>query len=240
MEFEQLVTVQATNDVEIGRKVREIKRIAAEPIAEPPKEDEAPADPPPDPAPVPYFDIGDAAGKAGETVEIVVEAGCLHPMTGWDIGGGVGLLGDPRTAGYGMFRAVGAKLGPFLSRYLKVQDAHLHDKGDEVGQHYFSRFHFTDWDNDGALPEEWWRFTVGLFSLEHQVTLEPIPIPIGTHLFTLMIEIHASTRPGEYELTCKDEWYYRQQHKRRVDFSWTYSPQGFTKIETFPGKLFVI
>ena len=35
MEFTQTVNVEATNDVEIGRKVRAIKRIAAEPIDEP-------------------------------------------------------------------------------------------------------------------------------------------------------------------------------------------------------------
>ena len=243
MEFFHTVKVQTKHDGEISRKLRAIARIAAEPIeiAEPSDGGDKPADPLPPaapPAPVPYFDIGDATGSPGETVEVPVQAGCLHPMTGFDIGGGVGLRGDARS-GYGKFRAVGAKLGPFLTRYLKVQDAHLHDKPDEVGQHYFSRFEFADWDQHEALPEEWWRFMVGLFSLEHKVTLDPIPIPIGTHLFTLMIEILSKTPPGEYELTCKDEWYYRQELQRRLDFTWTYSPQGFTKIETFPGKITV-
>lgn len=211
-----------------------------------PSENEAPepepieAKPPiqPPPARKPYFDVGDATGAPGETVEVIVEAGCLFPITGFHIGGGVGITSEPRS-GYGKFRAVGVKLGPFLSRYLKAKDDKLHASPDEVGDHYFSRFQFMDWSTNAALPEEWWEFLVGFFSLEHQATLGATHIPVGTNLFTVMIDIHASTRPGKYELTCKDEWYYLNSRIRRRDFTYTDANQGITKVETFGGVLTV-
>lgn len=242
MEFTQTVNVQANNDVEIGRKVREIKRIAAEPaeVAEPDGSDK-PADPslPSNPpAPVPYFDIGEATGIAGQTVKIVVEAGCQHEMTGFHVAGGVGLIEEVQRSGYGKFRALGARLGPYLRRYLKSQDV-IHDEPDHVEDHFLSIFNFVDWSSK-ALPEEWWEFAVGLLSIDQKRMLDPISVPAGTHLFTLEILILPDTARGVYELTCEDERYYTQSRRRRRDLTWTYSPLGFTKVETFPGKITVL
>ena len=50
-----------------------------------------------------------AKGQPGDLVDISVEAGCLLPMTGFHIGGGVGLV---RGLGYGNSKANGAILGP--------------------------------------------------------------------------------------------------------------------------------
>ena len=190
------------------------------------------------PARVPYFDVGEATGEPGETVGIVVEAGCIHPMSGFHIGGGVGLNPAEPRSGYGKFEAIGVKLGPYLRRYLKDEGA-IHDQPDHVHDHFFSTFQFMDWDHAGALPEEWWEFALGLFSIDQARTLPPVPIPSGTHLFTLQIQILPTTAPGEYELTCKDEWYYLKSRIRRRNLEYTGEGQGFTKIETFGGKIIV-
>lgn len=193
--------------------------------------------PPPDtPARIPYFDIGDAEGKPGETVEIFVQAGCAHPMNGFHIGGGVGFLPNVERSGYGKFKAIGTKLGPFLRGYLKAQDV-LHDEPFHQHEHFWSDFQFVTWEGDGALPEEFWEFAVGFFSLDQVRMVPPIPIPAGTDLFSLEIEILDGTPEGQYVLTCADEHYYTNSRARRRDYTWTYSPQGFTKIETFPGLL---
>lgn len=243
MEFTQTVNVQATNDVEIGRKVRAIKSIAAEAavVVEDGPEPDAPGrdEPaPPSDALVPYFDVGEATGKAGETVEIEVEAGCTRKMHGFHIGGGCGLQLEDRS-GYGKFKAIGAKLGPYLRRYLKDAGA-IHMEPEHVHDHFFSRFNFYDWDVQRALPEVWWEFVVGMFSLDQKSSLEPVEIPSGTHLFTLYIEILAHTPRGSYELTCKDEWYYKQARQRRRKFEWSFGKDPSTKIETFPGKITVL
>lgn len=239
MEFTQIVDVQATNDVDIGRKVRAIKRIAAEPIEDEPDGGDKPEDPlpPSTPAPVPYFDIGDATGSPGTTVEVVVEGGCLPKMYGFHCGGGVGLQLEDRS-GYGKFKAIGATLGPYLRRYLKDEGA-IHDEPDHQHDHFFSRFNFYDGKTRKALPEEWWEFVVGLISIDQKRVLDPIPIPEGTHLFSLKIEILAGTPLGIYALTCMDEWYYTSSRQRRRKFEWSLGGQGFTKLETFPGKITV-
>lgn len=185
---------------------------------------------------IPYFDIGDATGKPGTTVDVLVEGGCLHPMTGFHACGGAGKTDEARS-GYGNFRATGVTLGPFLRRHLKDQGA-IHDEPDHVHDHFWSRFQFFDWSKR-ALPEEWWEFAFALFSIDQKRTLEPFSIPSGTHLFTLHIEIILGTKPGVYELTCLDEHYYLNSRLRRRDLEYTYKPQGFTKVETFGGKLTV-
>ena len=73
----------------------------------------------------------------------------------------------------------------------------------------------------------------------NKVTFDPVQIPVGTHLFTLMIEILPSTSPGEYELTCKDEWYYLNSRQKRLDITFTNERQGVTNVETFGGVLTV-
>lgn len=242
MEFLQTVNVQATNDVEIGRKVRAIKRIAAEPIEtnEPTDEEDKPADPPPPsppPAPVPYFEIGEATGKPGETVTVPVRAGCQYPMDGFHLIGGVGLLPEERS-GYGKFRAFGVELGALLTQYLTAKDM-IHDKPDHEEEHFFSTFNFVDW-KQRALPEEWWQYGFALLSIDQKRLLKPFPLPHDTELFRLKIEILPNTQPGVYKLTCKDKWYYTQSNRWRRDITYTYSPQGFTKVDTFPGKITVI
>jgi len=204
LEFLQTVNVQATNDVEIGRKVRAIKRIAAEPIenGQPPDGGDKPTA-----APVPYFDIGEATGKPGETVGIPVEAGCLNPVTGYHIAGGVGLDSKVPGGGYGKFRAVGTTLGRYLAEYFESQGLSNHQ----------DFFQFASWESHRALPEEWWESFIGFYSIAQKKHLPPVVIPSGTHLFTLQIEILPNTAPGEYELTCKDEYYYTHDRQRRRD-----------------------
>lgn len=190
---------------------------------------EPPVQPQPPVVPVPYFDVGDATGAPGETVDVIVEAGCAHPISGFHIGGGVGLDLAPG-AGYGKFKAVGAILGSYLTGYL----------GAQMGLTDFWRvFQFASWESHKALPEEWWEYHIGFFSIAQEKIAPPVPIPAGTELFTLQIEILPTTSPGEYELTCKDEYYYTHARQRRRDFMYNYSPQGFTKVETFGGKLTV-
>lgn len=237
MEFTQVVNVQATNDADIGRKVRAIKELASETsdIPEPDKPVD-PAPPTAPPAPVPYFEIGEAAGKPGETVTVSVRAGCQYPMDGFHLIGGVGLLPDARS-GYGKFRAVGVELGRWLRLYLKANNL-IHDEPDHEEEHFFSTFSFVDW-KQRALPEEWWQYGLALLSIDQKRLLDPIPIPYGTELFRLRIEILPNTKPGVYKLTCKDNWYYTQSDRWRRDITYTYSPQGFTKVETRSGKLLV-
>ena len=62
-----------------------------------------PAPPPPPKVRVPYFDVGDGEGRPGDLVDIVVEAGCVHEITGFHIGGGVGMLPNVERSGYGKF-----------------------------------------------------------------------------------------------------------------------------------------
>lgn len=248
MEFLQTVNVQAHNDVEIGRKVRAITRIAAEPIegdGQPPEADKPaePLPPPPPPAPVPYFDVGEAEGKPGTSVLVTIEAGCVYHMDGFHIGGGVGLTlvdGEPvPRSGYGKFRATEVVIGDYLAKQLAAQnvihtiknDGHEHD-------HYWSAFQFID-AKKRPLPEEFWEFALQGFSIDQKRVIEPFPIPSGTELFKLKIEILPGTQPGEYLLTCADERYYRNSRIRRRDYAYTYKPQGFTKIETFPGQITV-
>lgn len=214
------------------------------PISPPHGGGDSPSDPTPPPPPAdppapvrtPYFDIGDGEGKPGDQVEIFVQAGCVHPMTGFHIGGGVGLLPNVERSGYGKFKAIGTNLGPFLRGYLKAQDV-LHDEPFHQHEHFWSDFQFVDWEVEKALPEEFWEFAVGFFSLDQVRMVPPIPIPAGTDLFSVFIEILEGTPEGQYVLTCADEHYFTDERARRRDYTWTYSPQGFTKIETFPGLL---
>ena len=201
------------------------------PVVQPPLIPVAPLFPiePPvvQPARTPYFDVGEATGKPGETVEIVVEAGCIHPMNGFHIGGG---------CGYGLFKATGAVLGPFMRNWLKDEGV-IHDSPGHQHDHFWSIFQFV---TAGAHPEEWWEFGVSTFSIDlKKPPLPPIPIPGGTELFTLLIEILPAASPGEYTLTCRDEWYYTNRRIRRRDFEYTGLGQGFTAIETFGGKITV-
>lgn len=87
METEVIVTVQATNDVELARKVRAIRRIAAEPIELPaPAATEETAPPPAVAArPTGLIDVGEAAGKRGEDVRVQVRGHCDTPVMGFAI-----------------------------------------------------------------------------------------------------------------------------------------------------------
>lgn len=199
----------------------------------------------PPPVKIPYFDVGEAEGKAGEFVWVTVEAGCVYHMDGFHIGGGVGmLLVDGRTverSGYGKFRATEVVIGDYLQRQLAAQQViHTMENAGHEHDHYWSGFQFVNWETNKAFPEEFWEFALGGFSIDQKRVIEPFPIPSGTKLFKLKIEIHASALPGEYLLTCADERYYTQSRQRRRDYTYTYKPQGFTAIDTYPGKLTVI
>ena len=202
-----------------------------------------PTPPPPPPPRKPYFDIGDGEGAPGDVVDIVVEAGCVYPVNGFHIGGGVGVLPNVPRSGYGNFEAVGVKLGPFLRGYLEEQDL-IHDEPFHKHDHFWSGFQFIKTDPARALPEEFWEYAIGFFSLDQRVGgVAPVAIPAGTELFTVQIRILPDTTEAQYTLTCKDEYYYTQSRQRRRDYLFTadndspFASGGVTKIETFPGFL---
>lgn len=184
---------------------------------------------------VPYFDVGNATGKPGETVSVSVEAWCPHHIDGFHIGGGVGKTDEPRS-GYGKFRAVGVELGDYLKNYFTARGGY----NDDGIPKFFNEFQFIDWYTHQALPEEFWEYGLGFWSTGSAEQYEPIPIPAGTKLFSVKIEIFPGTPPGEYELTCKDNHYYTQDRIKRRNYEYTYKPQGFTAIECFSGKLTVV
>lgn len=199
----------------------------------------APPPPPPPKVRVPYFDIGDAEGSPGDTVEISVEAGCVYKTSGFHIGGGVGLLPNVARSGYGLFQAVGVKLGKYLTDYLTAQGM-VDEDGEEK---FWSIFQFVKHDPHHALPEEWWEYAAAFFSMSQERIVPPITIPGGTELFTLQIKILEGTPEAQYTLTCEDEHYYTHARQRRRDFLFTantdspFASGGITDIETFPGLL---
>lgn len=200
---------------------------------------EPPIELPPDPPTTrqPYFDVGDGQGRAGEVVEIPVIGGCRFRVNGFHIGGGCGKLDEPRS-GYGLFEAVGVKLGPFLQSYLDVN---------HMGSTYWAIFQMLKHEPSRALPEEWWEYAMATFSIsEERGPLPPIQIPVETLLFTLRIKILEGTPPGVYELTCEDEHYYTHARQRRRDFLYTtdrdspLASGGVTDVDCQGGKLTVI
>jgi len=226
--------------IKINSGVLNVDGISPGPPVVPPV---VPPGPPFIPPALPYFDIGEATGKAGETVSLSVEGGCRYPITGFHIGGGCGK--EPvQGSGYGIFEAVGTKLGAFLRAYLKAEDM-IHDEPMHQHDHFWSTFQMAKWEPSKALPEEWWDFALGFFSLDLARPPMATTIPSGTELFTLEVKILPGTQPGEYEVTCKDEWYYTQEHKRRRDFMYTagresdFASGGVTNIETLGGKITV-
>ncbi len=243
MNSDVIVTVHGQDSADFGRKVEAIDAIARAPqklppgpIVHPPIESPAPE------PPKPYFDIGDAIGKAGDTVKLEVEAGCRYTMNGFHIGGGCGL--QPNFPGYGKFEAIGAKLGPFLRDYLKAEDL-IHDEPNHQHDHFWSIFNMMKHDPQHALPEEWWEYAIGFFSLDQKKGVPPTTIPSGTLLFTLEVKILDGTPPGEYEVTCLDEHYYTHSRQRRRDFMFTadtdspFASGGVTKLELTGGKITV-
>ena len=202
-----------------------------------------PAPPPPPKIRTPYFDIGDGEGAPGDVVDIVVEAGCVHEIIGFHIGGGVGMLPFVARSGYGKFKAIGAKLGPFLRGYLQEQDL-LHNEPFHRHDHYWSAFQFIDGAAHKALPEEFWELGVGFFSIDQKRGgVPPVTIPGGTELFSVRIQILEGTPDGQYVLTCKDNHFYTSSRQFRRDYLFTANPAsdfargGVTEIETLPGLL---
>ncbi len=205
----------------------------------------SPIDPLPPSLPAPYFDIGEATGKAGETVSLSVEGGCRFPITGFQIGGGVGIRPFAERNGYGRFEAIGTKLGAFLRAYLKAEDM-LHDEPMHQHDHFWSIFQMAKGRPHRALPEEWWSFALGFFSIDQERQVPPTTIPSGTELFTLEIKILEGAEPGKYDVTCLDEWYYTQSHQRRLDLMFTantdspFASGGVTKLELGGGIIRVV
>lgn len=174
----------------------------------------------------PFFQVGEASGKPGDIVEVPVYGGCLEKIDGFHIGGGVGKTEEERS-GYQKFQAQSAALSPYLADYLAGQDP-------------FLKFQFMDWNENKALPEEWWEYSCLFFSIASRVTIPPVMIPSGVELFRVKIRILPTTPAREYELTCKDEHYYTNAVQRRRDWTYTFAPQGYTEVECIGGKLTVI
>lgn len=190
---------------------------------------------------IPYFDVGDAKGSPGDTVSIEMFAGSPIPIDGWHLCGGVGKTDEPRS-GYGLFQAVGVTLGTFVEEYLKANG---------IDDSYFSKFGFlpfrpkdkqTGITPENPLPEEFWEYMVGFFSIPERKTVPAIPIPANTVLFTVEIEILPGTPPGKYELTCVDEYYYTTKRARRIDllFSNANISGGATRLDLRGGKVEVL
>ncbi len=250
-----VVKVHGQDAADLGRKIEAIDTIARMPqevpdspgipVVIPPI---GPPGKPPDKPPVvevkPYFDIGDGSGKPGDLVELVVEAGCRFATNGFHIGGGCGKLDEPRS-GYKLFEAVGVDLGEYLTSYFKAQGLIVEKDGAWVDQ-YWSLFQMAKHDPHRALPEEWWEFAVGFWSMAQERTVPPVEIPSGTALFTLKIRILEGTAPGEYDVTCEDEHYWTHSRTRRRDFMFTagrdsqFARGGITKVETIGGKITVL
>ena len=249
-----VVKVHGRNATDLGNKIVAIDVLARTPQEMPTIEPPGPVDPPVGPVdpPVlvaPYFDIGDGTGKAGEIVELSVEAGCRFLTNGFHIGGGVGLHQGTAHTGYGLFNAMGVQLGDFLTAYFKSVGLIVNTEDEALPpkwvDQYWSLFQFVKAVPNRALPEEWWEYAIGFFSMQQSKTVPPIQIPSGTELFKLKIQILEGTEPGEYEVTCKDEHYFIHARPRRRDFMFTagrdseFASGGITKLELFGGKITV-
>ena len=143
------------------------------------------------------------------------------------------------------YEAVGVDLGEYLTSYFKAQGLIVEKDGAWVDQ-YWSLFQMAKHDPHRALPEEWWEFAVGFWSMAQERTVPPVEIPSGTALFTLKIRILEGTAPGEYDVTCEDEHYWTHSRTRRRDFMFTagrdsqFARGGITKVETIGGKITVL
>lgn len=225
------VNIDARTPAELDQILLELRG----PVVAPPPGQSGPGviDPPTEPPPTtrqPYFDLEDAEGKAGDIIPIRMIGGCRHPVNGFHIGGGL--------SGYGKFEAQSAQLGPFLQAYLDANS---------LGDAYWSIFQMVRWDENKALPEEWWEYAMSTFSIsQRSAPLAPIQIPVDTWLFTLHVKILEVTDPGVYHLTCKDEEYYTNSHQRRRDFLYTtdkdseFASGGVTKVDCKGGKITVL
>lgn len=225
------VTIDARTSAELEVALTELRgpQVAPPPGQGPPGTLDPPVDFPPTTR-QPYFDLGDAHGRAGEIVSINMVGGCRHPVNGFHIGGGL--------AGYGVFEAQDAKLGDFLVDYLKANG---------MADSYWSGFNMVKAKPHRALPTEWWDYAMAFFSLSQaRANVKPIQIPVDTLLFTVQIKILEGTEPGVYELSCKDEFYYTNSTPRRRDFLYTtdrdseFASGGVTKIDTHGGNLTVL
>lgn len=236
--------VHGRDSSDLGRKIEAIDAIARTPQEVPPGlPGEVPVVLPGGPPGVllpevkPYFDIGDAEGKAGELVTLSIVGGCRYPTTGFHIGGGL--------SGYGKFEAVGAKLGPFLKAYLEAEDV-IHDEPNHQHEHFWSIFQMVKAKPHRALPTEWWEYAIGFFSLGQKRTVPPTTIPSGQEIFALQVKILEGTAPGVYDLSCLDETYYTHSHQRRRDFMFTadrdseFARGGITKLDLAGGKITVV
>lgn len=253
MQADVAVTVHARDARTLGERIEFIQEYARMPdlpdVPNVPDRPDRPEVPDKPQVPTPYFDIGDATGKPGDVVTLSVEGGCLQHATGFHIGGGVGLDPEVERSGYGKFVAKGTKLGSFLRSYLKAQGLIVEEERDgqkvEVDQYWsiFQFFKYVAKAQSNPLPEEWWEYAVGFFSMEQERFADAVQIPNGTELFTLDVQILPETKPGEYVVTCKDEWYYATGRPRRRDFLYTSEtdgpPGGWTKIETNGGTITV-
>lgn len=251
MNADIVVTIHGRDSADLGRKIEAIDALARMPQEMPPEPD-LPSPPivKPPIEKAPYFDIGSATGKAGDIVNLVVEAGCRFPITGFHIGGGCGKHLDPDHvepgfgSGYGKFEAIGVKLGAFLTSYLNAEDL-IHDEPNHQHDHFWSAFNMVKSDPHRALPEEWWEYAIGFFSIDQERTVPPTTIPSGTKLFTLNVKILTGTASGTYVVTCLDEHYYTQSRQRRRDFLYTantdspFARGGVTKLDLTGGTITV-
>jgi hypothetical protein len=185
--------------------------------------------PPTEPA-GPFFDIGDATGKKGDEVLVSVYGGSVLPMSGFHIGGGCGLNPNVERSGYSNLRAKGVHLGSYLTDYLTSHDAL---------SSAFQRFEMIEWGEvNHPLPEEWWQYALGFFTLSGGQIIPPIPIPQGTELFQVSFEI-LTDKPGELGLTCINNHYYTQKKRRRRAWCYTGEGQGQHRVDCNGGKLVV-
>ena len=147
-------------------------------------------------------------------VPITVYGGCLHKIDGFHVAGGCATQ---------RLVAKSAKLSSYLGDYFEGQDP-------------FIKFQYIE----RGLPESWWEFAIGFFSFAGKTMFPPITIPDGTELFRVSFQVKDDILPETAELVCADEYFYTHEVQRRRDLTYTYSPQGFTKVECISGKFTVL
>ena len=186
----------------------------APPVVIPP-----PVAPPVVPAPPavkkPYFRVGSATGKAGETVEVPVFGGCSGAMSGFHFGVG---CGDWQT------KPTKVVLSKYLADY--VQDA---------GPLEIMRYFGFD---EAVGPSAFVEYALGLWT--SNAMMEPLPIPPDTELFRITFQLAVEAAPTVLELIAKDEFWYTQGNPMRRNYVYTNSDQGWHDINMVSGQITVV
>lgn len=176
---------------------------------------------------VPFFKIGDGAGRPGAQVEVPVFGGCVHPVDGFRVAVG---------CGEGQLQAIGWSLGAFLK--------------DHLGTAYEARFTRARL----GRPEPYWALFLAFFQINPDAppdatgpeagrfTAPPVAIPHGTELLTVTYEVKQGAAAQERPLLCADQWFYKGRGWDAVkeDATYTYPPRGYTDVRCVSGTFTIL